>query len=148
MVGVMGSSGKTAEAQELSVEELADAEDLDYRFMEAYNRLDVEAYMACLWNSPNLVVVDYDGTVYSGWELVRQVTVGTFAGLQSAHVEIVEVTYMHSGDTVAAVGTAKYHLQTKDGLLKNFTVRWGNFRRKVDGQWVYVHEYAQELAPP
>jgi ketosteroid isomerase-like protein len=147
MVGVTGSSDNTAEARELIAEELAATEDLDRRFMEAYNRLDVEVFMACLWNSPNLVV-DCDGTKYLGWELVRQVTVGTFAGLQSAHVEIVEVTHMHSGDIVVAVGSAKYHLHSKDGLLKNFTVRWGDFRRKVDGQWVYVHQYAKTLAPP
>lgn len=148
MVGVTGSSGNTAEAQELSAEELAGAQDLDRRFVDAYNRKDVGGLMACLWNSPNLVMVLYDGTVYLGWDTVREVLEETFEGLESAHVEIVEVTYMRSGDAVAAVGTAKYELQPKDGPLQKFTGRWTDFRRKEDGQWVYVHDHAQALAPP
>jgi len=137
-----------AEAQELSAEELAGVQDLDRRFLAAYNRLDVEAFMACLWNSPNLVVSVFDGTVYLGWETVRQMTEETFAGLESAHVEIVEITRMRSGDAVVAIGTATYELQPKDGPLQKITARWSDFRRKEGGQWVYVHDHVQALAPP
>jgi ketosteroid isomerase-like protein len=140
--------GNTAEAQELSVEELAGVQDLDRRFVDAYNRLDIEAFMACLWNSPNLVVLLYDGTVFIGWETVRKVTEEAFEGLESAHVEIVEITHMRSGDAVMAVGTASYELQPKDGPLQKFSARWTDFRRKEDGQWVYVSDHAQALAPP
>jgi hypothetical protein len=40
---------------ELTSEELAGIQDLDRRFVDAYNHLDVDAFMNCLWNSPNLV---------------------------------------------------------------------------------------------
>ena len=45
--------------------------------------------------------VNINGTVYLGWGTVRQVTEKTFEGLESAHLEIVEITYMRSGDAVA-----------------------------------------------
>ena len=134
-----------SESQELSAGELAGAQDLDRRFVDAYNRKDVDGLMACLWNSPNLVVVLYDGTVYLGWETVREVIEETFKGLESAHVEIVEVTHIRSGDAIAAVGTANYELQPKDSPLQKFTGRWTDFRRKEDGAWVYVHDHAQAL---
>ena len=51
--------------------EMAGIRDLDRRFVDAYNRLDVDGFMDCLWNSPNLAVLLYDGTVFIGWDAVR-----------------------------------------------------------------------------
>ena len=127
--------------------ELIGIQDLDRRFVDAYNRLDVDGFMNCLWNSPNLVVLLYDGTVFIGWDTVREVTEKTFAGLKSAQVEIDEVTFLRSGDAIMAVGTASYELQPKDGPLQKFSARWTDFRRIEDGQWVYVSDHAQVLAP-
>lgn len=136
------------EAQQLSAEDLAANQELDRRFVEAYNQKDVARLMGTFWNSPNLVVVLYDGTVYIGWEAVRQAVEQFFAGLESARVQIVEVTHLRSGDGVVAVGTATYQLQPKEGPPQQFTGRWSDFRRKVQGQWVYVHDHAQVLPTP
>lgn len=133
--------------QELTAEELAGIRDLDRRFLDAYNRLDVDDLMNCLWRSPDLVVLLYDGTVFVGWDTVRKITEETFSGLASAHVEIDEVAFHRSGDAIMAVGTASYELQPKDGPLQTFSARWTDFRRIEDGQWVYVSDHAQILEP-
>lgn len=148
VIGLAAYSADASEMEELAAAELAGIQDLDGRFVEAYNRLDVDAFMNCLWNSPNLVVLLYDGTVFIGWDTVRKVTEETFAGLESAHVQIDEVTFLRSGDAIMAVGTASYELQPKDGPLQKFSARWTDFRRVEDGQWVYVSDHAQILAPP
>ena len=145
--GAMASSALANEELKPTVKELAGIQDLDQRFVDAYNRLDVDGFMNCLWNSPNLVVLLYDGTVFIGWDTVREVTEKTFAGLESAHVEIDEVSFLRSGDAIMAVGTASYELQPKDGPLQKFSARWTDFRRIEDGQWVYVSDHAQVLAP-
>ncbi len=132
----------------LTEEELAGIQDLDRRFVDAYNRLNVDDFMDCLWKSPNLVVLLYDGTVFVGWDRVREATMATFSGLESAHVEIDEVTFLRSGDAIMAVGTASYRLQSKDGPLQTFSARWTDFRRVEDGKWVYVSDHAQALTPP
>ncbi len=62
-------------------------------------------------------------------------------------VQIDEVTFLRSGDAIMAVGTASYELQPKDGPLQEFSARWTDFRRVEDGQWVYVSDHAQMLAP-
>ena len=147
MIGMIAYSANASEVEELTAEELAGIEDLDSRFVDAYNRLDVDAFMDCLWKSPNLVVLLYDGTVFIGWDTVRKVTEETFAGLESAQVQIDEVTFLRSGDAIMAVGTASYELQPKDGPLQKFSARWTDFRRVEDGQWVYVSDHAQILAP-
>lgn len=146
-IGATSYSAYAAAEQELSADELAGIQDLDRRFVDAYNRLEVDDLMDCLWRSPNLVVLLYDGTVFVGWDTVREVTEETFAGLESAHVEIDEVTFLRSGDAIMAVGTASYELQPKDGPLQKFSARWTDFRRKEDGRWVYVSDHAQILAP-
>jgi len=148
MVGVSGGPGNTAQAQELTAEELAGIQDLDRRFVDAYNRLDLDGFMDCLWKSPNFVMLLYDGTVFIGWDAVRQVAEETFAGLESAYVVIDEVTFLRSGDAIMAVGTASYELQPKDGPVQKFSARWTDFRRKEDGKWVYVSDHAQILLPP
>jgi ketosteroid isomerase-like protein len=78
---------------------------------------------------------------------VRKAAEETFAGLESAHVKIDEITLLRSGDAIMAVGTASYELQPKDGPLQSFSARWTDFRRKEDGKWVYVSDHAQILLP-
>ena len=148
MAGVTSHPAGASEELELTSAELAGIQDLDRRFVDAYNRLDVKAFMNCLWNSPNLVVLLYDGTVFIAWETVREVTEKTFAGLKSTQVEIDEITYLRSGEAIMAVGTASYELQPKDGPLQKFSARWTVFRRIENGRWVYVSDHAQMLAPP
>ena len=143
--GAMACSALANEDLKPTAKELTGIQDLDRRFVEAYNRLDVDSFMNCLWNSPNLVVLLYDGTVFIGWDTVREATEKTFAGLESAHVEIDEITFLRSGDAIMAVGTASYELQPKEGPLQKFSARWTDFRRIEDGQWVYVSDHAQIL---
>ena len=148
MAGATSYPVVASDELELTSEELAGIQDLDRRFVNAYNHLDVDAFMNCLWNSPNLVVLLYDGTVFIGWDTVREVTEKTFAGLESAQVKIDEVTFLRSGEAIMAVGTASYELQPKDGPLQKFSARWTDFRRIENEQWVYVSDHAQILALP
>ena len=66
LFGIAAYSANASEMEELTAEELAGIQDLDSRFVDAYNRLDEDAFMDCLWKSPNLVVLLYDGTVFIG----------------------------------------------------------------------------------
>ncbi len=43
--------------------------ELDRQRVEAFNRKDVEQLMMMRWNSPDLVDVFPDGTVYRGWDV-------------------------------------------------------------------------------
>jgi hypothetical protein len=56
-----------------------------------------------------------------------------------------EVSHVPVGDGVVAVGTATYDLQAKDGSVVRIVERWTDFRRQINGRWVYVLDHAHEL---
>ena len=135
-----------ADVQQLSDEDLAANQELDRQFVEAMSQKDVEKVMSLFWNSPHFVLVTHDGTVHLGWGNARKALQEMFAGLESARLEINEVTHARSGDCVLAVGTATYQMEPRFGQPQQLTERWTDVRRKIGGRWVYVLDQAHALA--
>ena len=142
-----GGFAANVHAQKATQEPTAIVEnrELDRQRVEAFNTKDVEQLMMFRWNSPDLVDVFPDGTVYRGWDNVRQGLEQFFAGLESVRLEVTEVSYIRSADGVLAVGTYTVQLQPKDGPLQQMTARWTDFRRKHGGNWVIVYEHTHAL---
>lgn len=128
-------------------EYLLATEDLDQRFTGGMSRMDIEQVMSCFWNSPDLILVVYDGTVFHGFDSVRRAVEQMFAQCESLSLTIDEVSHVRQGESVFAVGTAIYEMKTNDGLSQKITERWTDVRRKVDERWVYVMDHAHALAP-
>jgi ketosteroid isomerase-like protein len=135
----------TALAQSLSDQDLRAQKELDRQFCDAMSRKDIKGVMDCLWNSPNLIVVLFDATVYRGWDSVRKALEQLFRDFRSVRLEIDEVTHLPLGDGVVAVGTATYDFQPADGPAQRIVERWTDLRRKVGGRWVYVLDHAHAL---
>jgi ketosteroid isomerase-like protein len=138
-------TGGTMQARALNQMDLQAQQELDHRFCEAMSRKDLNGVMSCLWNDPNLIVVLFDGTVYRGWESVREAVGHLFSSFLSVRLDIDEVTHIPLGDGAAAVGTATYQLQARDGSTQRIVERWTDLRRKVDGRWIYVLDHAHAL---
>ena len=122
-------------------------EDLDQRFTGGMSRQDIEQVMSCFWNSPDLILVVYDGTVFRGFDNVRKAIEQLFTQCETLSLVIDEVSHVRQGESVFAVGTATYQMKTNDGLSQKVTERWTDVRRKVDGRWVYVMDHAHALTP-
>jgi ketosteroid isomerase-like protein len=137
--------GGTMQARALNQVDLQAQKELDHRFCEAMSRKDLAGVMSCLWNDPNLIVVLFDGTVYRGWDSVREAVGQLFSGFPSVRLDIDEVTHLPLGDGIVAVGTATYRLQAADGSTQRIVERWTDLRRKVDGRWIYVLDHAHAL---
>ena len=86
-----------------------------------------------------------DGTVYRGWDNVRQGFERFFASFESIRIELTEASYVVSGDGVLGVGTITNELQPKHGPVQQMTVRWTDFRRKHGGNWLIVYEHVSVL---
>jgi uncharacterized protein (TIGR02246 family) len=125
----------------LTEAEMAEAKDLDRRFCDAMARKDLEAAMACFWDSPDLLVVLL-GQVQRGPAEVREGIRKMFEQNESIKLEVRDITYVRSGDGVIGVGTATFHLQPAGGRRQLLVERWSDLRRKVDGRWVYVLDHA------
>ena len=132
---------KTVPTKPLTEAVLAEAKELDGKFTEALGRKDLDAAMACFWNSPDLVVV-IDGDVQRGPDAVRNGFKQLFAQNESVKLEVNEITYLPSGDGVIGVGTATFDLQPASGQRQLMVERWSDLRRKIDGRWVYVLDHA------
>ena len=139
--------GGTMQARALNQMDLQAQKELDHRFCQAMSGKDLDGVMSCLWNDSNLIVVLFDGTVYRGWDNVREAVGHLFGGFPSVRLDIDEVSHIPLGDGAAAVGTATYQLQGADGSTQRIVERWTDVRRKVDGRWVYVLDHAHALPP-
>ena len=124
----------------LSEDELAEAKELDRRLCEAISRKDLDAVMACFWNSPDLVAV-IAGSVRKGPAAVRQGMKQLFDQNESVSLEVNEVTYLQSGDGIIGVGTATFDLKPANGQRQLVVERWSDLRRKINGRWVYVLDH-------
>ena len=128
-------------------EYLLATEDLNKRFTEGMSQKDIEQVMSCFWNSPDLIFVNFDGTVFRGFDKVRKAVEQLFTQSESLSLAIDEVSHIRQGESVFAVGTATYEMKTKEGISQRITERWTDVRRKVDGRWVYVMDHAHALVP-
>ena len=117
---------------------------LDSRFVQAMSNKDVEGAMACLLDSPDLVLVLF-GKVLRGPAAVRQFLTELFASMRTVHLEINEVTHWSFGETVFAVGTATYEFEALDGARSTLKECWTDARQKVAGRWVYVLDHATQI---
>ena len=124
---------------------LATQEELDRRFCEAVSQRDIDQFMNCFWNSPDLIFVGFDGTVLRGADNVRQAMEGSFAQSESLGMVIDEVSHIPQGESVFAVGTATFEMRAKDGTSQQVRERWTDLRRKVGGRWVYVLVHAHAI---
>jgi ketosteroid isomerase-like protein len=134
-----------AKAPTLSRSQVGEQVALDRHFCESMSRKDLAGVMECLWNSPNLVVVLFDATVYRGWDAVREAVQQLFDGFEQVELKINEVTHIPLGDGIVAVGTATYRLRAADGSQREIVERWTDLRHVVDGRWVYVLDHAHAL---
>jgi uncharacterized protein (TIGR02246 family) len=135
---------KPVSPQSLSDAELAEAKKLDRRFCDALARKDLEAAMACFWDSPDLLVVLY-GQIQHGPAEVRAGIRKLFKQNESIKLEVNDITYVRSGDGVIGVGTATFHMQSTSGRRQLMVERWSDLRRKIDGRWVYVLDHASAV---
>lgn len=130
-----------ATTKSLSTADLAEAKDLDQQFVKAMSSKDLDAAMACFWNSPDLIVVLF-GNVQRGAEAVRGGIAQMFAQNESVKLTVNEATYVPAGDGIITVGTATYDLKPTGGTSLQIVERWTDLKRKIDGRWVYVLDHA------
>lgn len=136
------------QAISLTGEDLLANQELDRRFTEGMSKKDIEQVMSCVWNSPGLIFVDFEGNVIRGSDNFRKVVEAMFDQNESLSLVIDEISHIRAGESVFAVGTATYNMQAKDGTSTQLTERWTDVRTKVEGRWVYALDHIHLLAPP
>ena len=131
MAGV--ASAATGSAAESAIRAVLDAQ------VEAWNRRDLEGYMAGYWNSPDLVFQS-GATTTRGWQatLERYRERYTGEGKEMGRLQFQEVEVQLLGPEAAFV-RGRWRLAMKDGTLSGglFTLVVKRFGR----DWRIVHDH-------
>jgi ketosteroid isomerase-like protein len=128
-------------------EKLAAAEALDQRFLEAFNKGDVDALMATYWNSPKLVSFGPDGMGTTGWEAAKAASAEMIKMMPGTKLEFLTHNNDVHGDAVIGWGTWKMTLTTPGGP-QVMEGRFSDVKMMRDGKWVYVMDHASVPLPP
>ena len=98
MIGAIlfGCAPKPPNADEM----IAAAKDLDKRFIEAYNKGDVDAVMSTYWNSPDLVSYPIDAMQAKGWEAAKEGITHALSAMPGFKLELTAPGYIVAGDMV------------------------------------------------
>jgi ketosteroid isomerase-like protein len=126
--------------------DLDDAKDLAKRFVDSINHKDLEGTMACIWNSPQMLWVNF-GTVVWGYDGFRNGMVQMFEQNETVKIAVTDISYVPVGDMIMAVGTATIDLQPiSRGPAVHLVERWSDLEKKIDGRWVYVLDHTTPVA--
>ena len=136
-----GCSSTGGAPTSIAASDLADVKDLAQRFVDSINRKDIDGTMACVWNSPKMIWVNF-GTVVWGYDGFRNGLSQMFENNETVRIAVTDISYVPVGENIMAVGTATIDLQPKDGGAPQHVVeRWTDVERKIDGRWVYVLDH-------
>ena len=125
-------------------------EELAERFLSAISEKDLDKFMSCWWNSPDVTLVLENGTVVQGWENIRNGMEFLMGACEELNVEVHEITKFRVDNTIYSFGTATWTRVFKPefgGQTEVFTERWTDTARKINGQWVYIIDHAHDLTP-
>lgn len=128
-------------------EKLSAAEALDQRFLDAFNKGDVDALMATYWNSPKLVSFGPDGMGTTGWEAAKVASAEMVKMMPGAKLEFLTHNNDVHGDAVIGWGTWKMTIPTPGGP-QVMEGRFSDVKMQHDGKWVYVMDHASVPLPP
>jgi ketosteroid isomerase-like protein len=127
---------------------VAAAHALDQRFVEAFNRADVDGLMATYWNDPNLVSVGPDGMGTKGWDATKAAAAGMFPSMPGAKLELVETHNDAHGDVVLGWGRWRMTIPAPKGPAMVLEGRFTDVKAQKDGKWVYLADHASVPLPP
>lgn len=123
------------------------ANELDQRFLAAFNKGDVDAVMAAYWNSPDLISVGPDGMGTKGWDAAKAAMAEAFKTMPGAQLENLSHRNDVHGDMVLGSGTWKLTIPIP-GAPQVIEGRYTDVKMMHDGKWVYVMDHASVPLPP
>ena len=141
---LLGTPAQGADSQEMA----AAAHALQKQFIEAFNKRDVAAVMACYWNSPDLVVYSPDNLEARGWQAVQEAMQATFADLPDFTLEVLESQDMVAGEAVIGWGRWRMTITPPEAEAMVMDGRFTDVVAQRDGQWVYIVDHASAPLPP
>jgi len=146
VLGLFISCAPAGEDPEIMVQA---ADDLDSRFVEAYNNRDTDALMDTYWNSPELISFPPGAMGSQGWEATKTAMEEEFANAPDFILELTETNNVAAGEVVLGYGKWRFTISMPDAEPMIVEGRFSDVKAKRDGKWVYIMDHASvPMAPP
>jgi len=125
------------------IDPLAAAEKLDNQFLDAFNRGDIDAFMACYWNSAELKAYPPARVMeLKGYNAVKEFYTKDFASNKGARLQYLGNTNTIVGDAVVGHGTFRWTLTVpgRDPIV--IDARHTVVKAVKDGKMVVIIDHA------
>jgi len=115
--------------------------------LDGIRRADVEAVTSAYWNSPQLVLFNYNGTVTRGWEQLRKNRESSYPNIKDVKLDVRDVRVQMMGREGALVTCVWTQSQTYKGTPETAAGRMTLLFRRIAGAWKIIHLHTSPDAP-
>ena len=115
--------------------------------IDGISRADVDAVMDVYWNSPQLLLFNYNGTTTRTWAQVRANRESSYPNIKDAKVAVRDVRVQMLGADAALVTCLWTQAQVYKGQPENSSGRLTLVFRRVGTEWRAVHTHTSPDAP-
>jgi len=117
------------------------------KIIEGIRRLNVDTYTSGYWNSPNLVLFNYNGTVTKGWDQLRKNRESSFPETKDVKLDIRDKHVQMLGRDGAVVTCLWTQSQTFKGQPDTASGRMTLVFKRVGAEWKAVHLHTSPDKP-
>lgn len=115
--------------------------------IEGIRRADVNAVTSVYWNSPQLVLFNYNGTVTKGWEQLRRNRESSYPEMKDVKIAVTERRVQMMGRDGAVVTCLWTQSQTYRGTPETASGRMTLVFRRTGSTWKAIHLHTSTDAP-
>lgn len=117
------------------------------KLIDGIRKADVKAVTSAYWNSPQLKLFNYNGTVTKGWEQMRKNRESSYPEIKDVKLEVKDVNITMLGQTAALVTCVWTQSQEYKGSPETASGRMTLVFKKVGTAWKAIHLHSSPDQP-
>lgn len=117
------------------------------KLIDGIRKADVKAVTSAYWNSPQLRLFNYNGTVTKGWEQMRKNRESSYPEIKDVKLDVKDVNVTMLGTTAALVTCVWTQSQDYKGTPETASGRMTLVFRKVGTAWKAIHLHSSPDQP-
>lgn len=115
--------------------------------LDGIRHANVNEVMSVYWNSPQLNLFNYNGTVTKGWQQVRKNRESSYPEIKEAKLEVRDVSVTMLGRDGALVTCQWTQTQTYKGTAETATGRMTLAFKRLGNAWKAIHLHSSPDTP-
>jgi ketosteroid isomerase-like protein len=107
--------------------------------LEGIRHADVNAVASAYWNSPQLILFNYNGSVTRGWETMRANRASSYPNIRDVKLDVRDLHVTMLGREGALVTCLWTQSQTENGRPDTVSGRMTLVFKRIGNTWKAVH---------